>query len=77
MLKHIMLSRIVPMNEEVNVVTLVPKEEQSPVEVGFDICGTVLELEISVDQGKPWMHLNLPCILKSFTSLMLMLCCIR
>jgi hypothetical protein len=23
------------------------------------------------------MHLNLPCILKSFTSLKLMLCCIR
>jgi hypothetical protein len=23
------------------------------------------------------MHLNLPCVLKSFTSLKLMLCCIR
>jgi hypothetical protein len=23
------------------------------------------------------MHLNLPCVLKSFTSLMLMFCCIR
>jgi hypothetical protein len=59
------------------MVTPVPKEEQSPVEVGFDICGTNLELEIFVDQGKPWMHLNLPCLLKCFTSLMLMLCCIR
>jgi hypothetical protein len=77
MLKHIMLSCIVPVNEEVNVVTPVPEEEQSLVEVGFDICGTDLEPEIPIDQGKPWMHLNLPCILKSFTSLMLMLCYIR
>jgi hypothetical protein len=77
MLKHVMLSRIVPVNEEINVVEPVPKEEQSSVEVGFNICGTDPELEIPVDQGKPRMHLNIPCVLKSFTSLMLMLCCIR
>jgi hypothetical protein len=34
------------------------EEEQSPVKVGFDICGTDLEPKIPVDQGKPWMHLN-------------------
>jgi hypothetical protein len=39
------------------------------VEVGFDICGTDLEPEIPVDQGKPRMHLNISCVLKSFTSL--------
>jgi hypothetical protein len=48
------------MNEEVNVVEPIPKEEQSPVEVGFDICGIDLELEIPIDQGKPRMHLILP-----------------
>jgi hypothetical protein len=44
------------LNEEVNVVEPVPKEGQLPVEVGFDICGTDPEPEISVDQGKPRMH---------------------
>jgi hypothetical protein len=39
------------------------------VEVGFDICGTDPEPEFSVDQGKPRLHLNLPCILKSFLHL--------
>jgi hypothetical protein len=60
MLKHIMLSRIAPVNEEVNVVEPVPEEGQSPVEVGFDICGIGPEPEIPVDQGKPRMHLTLP-----------------
>jgi hypothetical protein len=60
---------VVPVNEEVNVVELVPAEEQSSVEVWFDIYETDLEPEIPVDQGKPRMHLNLPCVLKSFTSL--------
>jgi hypothetical protein len=55
-----MLSRIVPVNEEVNMVEPIPKEEQSPVEVGFDICGTDLEPKIPIDQGKPRMHLTLP-----------------
>jgi hypothetical protein len=54
-------------NEEANVIESVPEEEQSPVEVGFDICGIDPEPEIPVDQGKPRMHLNFPCILKSFT----------
>jgi hypothetical protein len=62
-------------NEEINVV--VPEEEPSSVEVGFDICGTNPETEIPIDQGKPRMHLNIPCILKSFTLLMLMFCGIR
>jgi hypothetical protein len=61
------------MNEEINVVEPVPEEEPSLVEVRFDICGTNPEPKIPVDQGKPRMHLNLPCVLKSFTSLMLML----
>jgi hypothetical protein len=60
MLKHVMLSRIVPVNEEVNVVEPVPKEEQSLVEVGFDICGTDPEPKIPIDQGKPRIYLTLP-----------------
>jgi hypothetical protein len=58
MLKHVMLSRVVPMNEEVNVVAPVPEEGHSPMEVGFDICGTDPEPEIPVHQGKPRFHLN-------------------
>jgi hypothetical protein len=57
------------MNEEITVVKPVPEEEQMSVEVGFDICGTNPEPELPIDQGKPRMHLNLPCVLKSFTSL--------
>jgi hypothetical protein len=64
-------------NEEITVVKPIPEEEQTSVEVEFDICGTEPEPELPIDQGKPQMHLNLPCILKSFTSLKLMLCCIR
>jgi hypothetical protein len=56
-------------NEEITEVESVPKEEPMFVEVGFNICGTDPEPELSVDQGKPQMHLNLPCVLKSFTSL--------
>jgi hypothetical protein len=36
-------------NEEVNVVEPIPEEEQSPVEVGFDIYGTDPEPKIPVD----------------------------
>jgi hypothetical protein len=60
MLKHVMLSRIVPVNEEVNIVEPVPKEEQSLAEVGFDICGTDPEPKIPIDQGKPRIYLTLP-----------------
>jgi hypothetical protein len=57
------------MNEEVTVVEPVLEEEQTSVEVGLDICGADPEPELPVDQGKPRMHLNLSCVLKSFTSL--------
>jgi hypothetical protein len=66
MLKHVMLSRVVPVNEEVNVVKPVPKEGQSPVEVGLDIYGTNPEAEIPIDQGKPQMHTTPPCVLQSY-----------
>jgi hypothetical protein len=56
-------------NEEINVVEPVPEEASSSVEVGFDICGIDPEPDIPIDQGNFWMHLNIPCVLKSFTSL--------
>jgi hypothetical protein len=62
-------SHVVPVNEESTEVEFVPEEEPMSVEVGFDICGTDPKPEIPINQGKPRMHLNLPCVLKSFTSL--------
>jgi hypothetical protein len=41
------------MNKEVNVIELVPKKGQSLVEVGFNICGTDPDPEISVDKASP------------------------
>jgi hypothetical protein len=56
-------------NEEVAEVESVPEEEPTFVEVGFDIYGTDPEPKLPVDQGKPRLHLTLPCVLKSFTSI--------
>jgi hypothetical protein len=64
-------------NEEIAEVESVPEEESTSMEVGFDICGTDPEPELPVDQGKPRLHLTLPCVLKSFTSLILRLYCIK
>jgi hypothetical protein len=76
-IEHTLSSRVVLVNEEINMVEPVLEEEQLSVEVGFDICGTNPKPELPVDQGKPWMHLKLACVLKSFTSLILMFCFIR
>jgi hypothetical protein len=65
------------MNEEITKVEPVPEEEPTSVEVGFDICGTNPESELPIDQGKPLVHLNPPCVLKSFILLVLILYCIR
>jgi hypothetical protein len=56
-------------NEEISEVESVREEEPTSVEVGFDICGTDPEPKLPIDQGKPQMHLNIPCVLKSFISL--------
>jgi hypothetical protein len=69
-------SRVVPVNEEITEVESVSEEEPTSVEVGFDIYGTDSEPELPVDQGKPRVHLNPPCVLKSFISLMLIPYCI-
>ncbi len=57
------------MNEEIAEVESVLEEEPTSMEVGFDICGTDPEPDIPVDQGKLRMHLNVSCVLESFTSL--------
>ena len=57
-----LLLRVV--NESKNVVVNQVVEEVNPsVEVGFDTCGTSMEPDYSDNQGKPRMHLNLPCVL--------------
>jgi hypothetical protein len=64
-------------NKEITEVESILEEEPTSVKVGFDICGTDPEPELSVDQGKPWVHLNPPYVLKSFISLMLISYCPR
>ena len=60
-----LLPRVV--NESENVVVNQVVEEVNPtVEVGFDICGTSPEPDFFDNQGKPRMHLNLPCVLQIY-----------
>ena len=64
-----LLPRVV--NESENVVVNQVVEEVNPsVEVGFDNCGTSSEPDFSVNQGKPRMHLNLPCVLQIISLLL-------
>ena len=65
MLNMALLLHVVNDNENV-VVNQVVEEVAPSVEVGFDICGTSPEPDFSVNQGKPWMHLNLPCVLQNY-----------
>jgi hypothetical protein len=48
-----MLPRVVPVNEEVNVVEPITEEGQSLVEVGFDICGIDPKPEIPSTKASP------------------------
>ena len=60
-----LLPHVVNESESV-VVSQVVEEVNPPVEVGSDICGTSLEPNFSDNQGKPRMHLNLPCVLQIY-----------
>ena len=52
-------------NEGENVVVNQAVEEVNPsVEIGSNTCETSQELDFSVNEGKPWMHTTLPCILQ-------------
>ena len=54
-------------NESENmVVNQVEEEVNLSVEVGFDNCGMSPEPDFTVNQGKPRMHLNLPCALQIY-----------
>ena len=65
-----LLPRVVNKSESV-VVNQVVEEVNLPIEVGFDICGTSPEPDFSDNQGKPRMHLNLPCVLQIISLLLL------
>ena len=63
MLNMALLLRVV--NEGEHMVDNQVVEEVNPsVEVGIEIGGTTPEPNFSVNEGKPRMHLNLPCDLQ-------------
>ena len=61
--KHSIVLRVVNEGEHV-VVNQVVEEVDPSVEVGFDNCGMTPEPDFSVNEGKPRMHSNLPCVLQ-------------
>ena len=63
MLNMALLLCVVNEGEHV-VVNQVVEEVNPSVEVGSDNCGTSQEPNFSMNQGKPQMHLNLPCVLQ-------------
>ena len=63
MLNMALLPRVVNEGEHV-VVNQVVEEVNPPVEVGFDNCETTPEPNFFVNEGKPRMYLNLPCVLQ-------------
>ena len=68
-----LLLRVV--NESENVVVNQVVEEVNPsVEVGSDNYGTSQEPDFSVNQGKPRMHLNLPCVLQIYIAFAFQYC---
>ena len=58
-----LLLRVVNQSEHV-VVNQVEEGVNPSVEVGLDNCVATPEPNFSVNEGKPWMHLNLPCVLQ-------------
>ena len=70
MLNMALLLRVVNEGEHV-VVNQVVEEVNPPAEVGSDTCGTSLEPNFFVNEGKPWMHLTLPCVLQILSLLLL------
>ena len=63
MLNMAMLLRVVNEGERV-VVNQVAEEVDLSVEVGSKTCETSQEPDFSVNEGKPRMHITLPCILQ-------------
>ena len=63
MLNMALLLRVVNAGEHM-VVNQVVEEVNPSVEVGIEIGGTTPDPNFSVSEGKPRMHLNLPCDLQ-------------
>ena len=63
MLSMALLLRVVNEGEHV-VVNQVAEEVDLSVEVGLKTCETSQESDFSVNEGKPRMHITLPCILQ-------------
>ena len=58
-------------NEGEHVVVNQVAEEVNPsVEVRSDNCGMSLEPNFFINEGKPWMHLTLPCVLQILSLLL-------
>ena len=73
MLNMALLLRVVNEGEHV-VVNQVVKEVNPFVEIGLEIGGTSSEPNFSVNQGKPRMHLNLPCVLQIYIAFAFQYC---
>ena len=72
MLNMALLLRVVNEGEHV-VVNQVAEEVNPSIEVGFDNCGTSPEPDFSVN-GKPRMHLNIPCVLQIYIAFAFLYC---
>ena len=75
MLNMTLLLRVVNEGEHV-VVNQVVEEVNPSVEVEIEIGGTTLEPNFFVNEGKPRVHLNLPCDLQ-IDFAFAFLCCIK
>ena len=73
MLNMALLLRVVNEGEHV-VVNQVVEEVDPSVEVGVDIGGTTPDPHFSVNEGKPQMHLNLPCVLQIYIAFPFIYC---
>ena len=69
MLNMTLLLCVVNEGEHV-VVNQVVEEVDPSVEVGVDIGGTTPNPDFSVNEGKPRMHLTLPCVLQILSLLL-------
>ena len=65
MLNMALLLRVVNEGEHV-VVNQVVEEVDPSMEVCVDIGRTTPDPDFSVNEGKPRMHLNLPCVIQSY-----------
>ena len=73
MLNMALLLRVVNRGEHV-IVNQVAEEVNPSVEVGSGNCGTSQEPNFSMNQGKPRMHLTLPCVFTNFIAFAFIYC---